>query len=184
MRNRTVRLVCSVLSLLIWLVPATAQEYWNYKTAYMAYDRGEFTLAADMFKRLAAKGHMRAQNDLAFLYEIGQGVAPNRKKAALWYRKAADQGYGPAQYRVADLYLAGRGITKDVVEAHKWFSLASLLNRDPGRRDLANDRRKALENQLSGSQLVTARTRACRWWQSFTRNKPSPHRELAGCASE
>lgn len=190
MQKSEIRFVCSVLSLLICSVPATAQEYWNYKTAYLAYDRGDFTLAADMYKRLAADGHMRAQNDLAFLYEVGQGVSQDRQKAAALYLRAAEQGYGPAQHRVAGLYLTGKSFGRDDLEAHKWFSLASLLNRDEGHRALSSNRQAALEARLTGLQLAAARKRACDWWQLFIKpgpvNKefPKPLPVFSGCDLE
>jgi len=184
MRQWTARFVCPVLSLLILSVPATAQEYWNYKTAHTAYDRGDFALAADMYKRLATDGHMRAQNDLAFMYEVGQGVMPNPGKAAMWYHKAAEQGHGPSQYRIAVLYLAGRGIAKDKIEAHKWFSLAGVLLRDNGRRTLARNQRAALETKLTGVQGATARKRACDWWLPYRKSGAAAHPAMASCSAE
>ena len=77
---------------LLWCLccaPATGQEYWNYKTAYDAYDSGEFQLAADIYKRLAKDGDARSQNDLGFLYTVGQGVPQDFKTAAQWFGKAA-----------------------------------------------------------------------------------------------
>lgn len=184
MRKWKRRLVCPVLSLLIWSAPAKAQVYWDYKTAYLAYDRGDFTLAADMYKRLAAEGNKRAQNDLAFLYEVGQGVSPDPKKASMWYHKSAEQGHGPAQYRIADLYLAGKGVKQDSLEAHKWFSLASLFNRNEGQRSLARNRLDNLAARLTGIQLTIARRRACDWWRSYQKKSTPPHLALAGCDAE
>lgn len=184
MRLSVTRLICAILSLILLSVPVTAQVYWNYKTAYMAYDRGDFELAADMYKRLAASGHSRAQNDLAFLYEIGQGVPQDLAKAAMWYRKAAEQGHGPAQLRIANFYAAGRGVERDDLEAHKWFSLASVLNTDESRRISAADRRDAVEARLTAAQRVAARDLACSWWRLHMGKRKLPKGALAGCLAD
>jgi TPR repeat protein len=143
------------------------QEYWNYKTAYDAYDAGEFQLAADIYKRLAEKGDARAQNDLGFLYSVGQGVAQDFKAAIVWFRKAAQQGHAPALMHLAGIYTAGRGVEQSAVEAHKFYSLAGHLTKKPNQRRIASSRRDELAYQMTASQLTAARKWACRWWRKY-----------------
>ena len=104
MSNPATRFIWPVLLWCLCFAPSAAKEYWNYKTAYNAYDRGEFLLAADIYKRLAKKGDARAQNDLGFLYSVGQGVAQNFESAAMWFHKSAEQGHAPALLHLAGLY--------------------------------------------------------------------------------
>ena len=156
-------------TVLLWCLcwaPAAGQEYWNYKTAYDAYDSGEFQLAADIYKRLARNGHARAQNDLGFLYSVGQGVPQDFKTAASWFHKAARQGHAPALMHLAAIYVAGRGVAQSSVEAHKFYSLASLLTKKPNLRHIASSRRDELANGLTASQVTAARKRACDWWRT------------------
>ena len=40
----------------------------------------------------AEQGHMEAQETLAILYELGEGVKKDSVRAAHWYAKAAEQG--------------------------------------------------------------------------------------------
>lgn len=155
--------------LLLWCLfdtPANAREYWNFKTAYDAYDQGEFQLAADIYKRLADKGDPRAQNELGFLYSVGQGVPQDFKIAAAWYQQAADQGYAPALLHLAGLYESGRGVAKNLIEAHKYFDLTRRLARKPSHRQIASSRLAALAARLTPDQLTAARRRACQWWRA------------------
>ena len=43
--------------------------------------------------KAAGQGYAAAQHYLGFIYDEGQGVAPDYAGAAKWYRKAADQKY-------------------------------------------------------------------------------------------
>jgi hypothetical protein len=45
----------------------------------------------------AAQGHARAQNNLGFMFQIGDGVAQDTAEAIRWYRLAAAQGDAIAQ---------------------------------------------------------------------------------------
>lgn len=153
--------LCAMLSVLPVPLTAGAQVYWDYKTAYMAYDRGDFELAADMYQRLAAGGDVRAQTDLAFLYAVGQGVPQDDGKAVKWYRMAAEAGHAPAQSSLASYYKTGRGVTRDDLAAHKWLNLASILDPNANRRHGATTRRDEIAARLTPDQLATARNRVC-----------------------
>ena len=167
MSNPAAHILLPVLLWCLCFAPATGKEYWTYKTAYDAYDTGEFLLAADIYKRLAEKGGARAQNDLGFMYSIGQGVQQNFKTAAMWYEKSAQQGHTKALINLAGLYMAGRSVPHSIVEAHKFYNLASLLARKNNRRHIAHSRRDEITTRLTAAQLSTARERACQWWQTY-----------------
>ena len=44
------------------------------------------------FRKAAEQNHAKAQYNIGFMYEHGQGVPQNYHGAMNWYRKAADQG--------------------------------------------------------------------------------------------
>ena len=50
------------------------------------------------------------------MYEIGQGVTPDAKRAAHWYLKAPQQGDVIAQYNLGAMIESGRGVAQDHVE--------------------------------------------------------------------
>ena len=172
--------------LVLWCLcetPTGAREYWNFKTAYDAYDQGEFQLAADIYKRLADKGDPRAQNELGFLYSVGQGVPQDFKIAAAWYLQAADQGYPPALLHLAGLFESGRGVQKNLIEAHKYFSLTVLLTRKNSHRQIASSRLAALTAAFAADQLIDARKRACRWWHAHRHRLGEDARAPTHCKS-
>ena len=53
--------------------------------------------AAELYQKAADQGNAKAQMNLGWLYENGQGVPKDLGKAAELYQKAADQGDAPAQ---------------------------------------------------------------------------------------
>jgi TPR repeat protein len=64
--------------------------------AATAYQRGDYGVAFRLWRPLAEQGDARAQAELGWMYNTGEGVAQNRVQAASWYRKAADQGLADA----------------------------------------------------------------------------------------
>jgi len=59
--------------------------------------------AARWFRRAAQQGHAYAQSHLGKLYELGDGVPRDWRRAVHWYRLAALQGRGEAAARLAAL---------------------------------------------------------------------------------
>ncbi len=75
-------------------------------------------------KVLAEKGDAQAQYNLGVMYERGDGVPRDFKKAVKWFRKAAEQEFADAQYNLGVMYGAGKGVPKDFKEALKWHQKA------------------------------------------------------------
>jgi hypothetical protein len=69
----------------------------------------------------AEQGNAKAQNNLGFLYEVGQDVPQDDGEAVKWYRKAAEQGHAKAQYNLANHYSRGLGVPQNEAEAAKWY---------------------------------------------------------------
>ena len=187
MSYRARRILWPVLLWCLCGAPATGKEYWTYKTAYDAYDAGEYLLAADIYKRLADAGDARAQNDLGFMYTVGEGVQQDYRTAAMWFHKSAQQGHPPALIHLAGLYEDGRGVERDAIEAYKYLALAGLLTRDSNGKKIAISRRDEIAAGLTPAQLETARERACLWWRTHRadlekggRPGPGPPRYCAG----
>ena len=76
-------------------------------------------------RRLAEKGDVVAQYNLALLYYAGQGLPQNDGEAVRWFRKAAEQGDAPAEFELGRLYEDGRGVARDAVEAAVWYRKAA-----------------------------------------------------------
>jgi TPR repeat protein len=58
---------------------------------------------------------------VAMMYDQGEGVAVDKKKAAEWYLWAARVGHEQAMARVAYDYGTGRGLARDEAAAFKWL---------------------------------------------------------------
>ena len=56
--------------------------------------------AFELYQKAANLGHSFAQNNLALMYEDGDGIAKNIDQAIFWYKKAVEQGYQKAQSRL------------------------------------------------------------------------------------
>ena len=81
--------------------------------------------ALEDLRRRADEGYVRAQYNLALMYDTGQGVPENNTEAVRWYRKAADQGNVRAQNNLGVMYDAGEGVPEDNAEAVRWYRLAA-----------------------------------------------------------
>ena len=119
----------------------------------LAYDRGDFAEALDIWRALAERGDARAQVSLAMLYNDGKGVRQDHAEAARWFRLAAEadalefagafvsamladiedterqkrrayEGDAHGQYRLGMACRAGWGVPQDLVQAHLWMTLA------------------------------------------------------------
>jgi TPR repeat protein len=77
-------------------------------------------------KKRAEAGSAKAQNDLAQIYNFGEGVPRDDEEAVRWYRKAAEQGYAYAQSNLGHMYKYGMGVPMDAIEAYAWYNLAAV----------------------------------------------------------
>jgi hypothetical protein len=77
------------------------------------------------YRKAADQGDAKAQYNLGFMYDNGQGVPQNDAEAMKWYRKAADQGDAEAQFNLGLMYDNGQGVPQNYAEAMKWYRLAA-----------------------------------------------------------
>lgn len=61
------------------------------------------------------------QYELGKLYQSGNGIDKDSKKATEWYKKAAEQGNADAQNDLAKCYYYGEGVEKNLLEAAVWY---------------------------------------------------------------
>jgi uncharacterized protein len=86
-----------------------------------AYQRGDYATAVKLLRPLVDQGNADAQDILAIMYYVGQGVPQSRAEAIRLYRLAAEQGNAHAQDALGFAYQNGVGVQRDVGEAAKWF---------------------------------------------------------------
>jgi TPR repeat protein len=96
-----------------------------YEDATAAYQRGDFATALRLVRPLAEQGFAKAQFNLGFMYDNGQGTAQDYREAIKWYRLAAEQGFAQARFNLGFMYDQGQGVAQDYLEALKWYRLAA-----------------------------------------------------------
>ena len=68
---------------------ATVAAADSNEEAKSAYGRGDYALAAQLFRSRAEQGNARAQNNLGGMYTQGRGVPQDFIRAHVWYSVAA-----------------------------------------------------------------------------------------------
>jgi TPR repeat protein len=149
------------LAVLLALACATIASAASLEEAEFAYDRGEYTLAARLYRPFAEQGVASAQFSLGVMYAKGQGVPQDYQAALKWFHKAAEQGDAAAQNYLGLMYERGRGARQDFILAHMWSSIAAAaLNGDEGKAALK--RRDSVASHMTAAQIERAQEMARR----------------------
>jgi len=85
------------------------------------YKDKQYAAAAKLFLQAAEMGHARAQLQIGYQYQYGEGVEVNDEEAVKWYKRAADQGDATAQANLGAMYEDRKGVPDDWVEAARWY---------------------------------------------------------------
>ena len=101
-----------------------------------AYQRQDFSKAAEWFRKAAELGDAKAQYNLGIAYNEGKGVPQDFGQAAVWFRKAAEQGIPQAQNNLGFLYQQGQGVAQDSSQAAEWFRKAAEQGYAQAQRNL------------------------------------------------
>ena len=87
----------------------------------LAYEKGDYGTALQIFIPVAEKGDSIAQFHLAKMYRQGKGVSKDYKAAVKWFNLSAAQGNAVAQYHLGVAYSFGLGVVPDYEIALKWY---------------------------------------------------------------
>lgn len=87
----------------------------------MAMGQGRYQKNIDK----ARAGDARAQADVGYAYETGDGVAKDTNQALYWYRKSAENGNMDGQANLAYFYYNGLGVAQDYKQAFYWNKKAA-----------------------------------------------------------
>ncbi len=133
-----------LLVVALFTVSGCCQKKPTMKDASIAYKKGDYKKAAEIFAPEAEKGNSEALINMAFMYYCGLHVKKDHKKAAQLYKKAAQKGNPNAQFALGTMYENGEGIRKNLAKAYFWYILAEKS----GDKDSRKLRREA-ERRLS-----------------------------------
>jgi len=127
---------------LLFLLASTFEVFASYDEGRIAFDRGEYTVAYELWLQ-AAKNikdtsnnslqwatpspdqQKNAQYAIAVLFWQGKGVEQSYQQAAKWLHLAISSGHIEAQLKLGFLYLQGKGVEKDEVKARKYFLITA-----------------------------------------------------------
>ena len=87
--------------------------------------------------KLAEKGDVQAQAELADAYFNGKGVNRSYQDAVVWLEKVAESGDAKAQYQLGQCYFIGQGVAKSEEKAAEWFEKAANGGNVDAQRQLA-----------------------------------------------
>ena len=110
--------------------------YWFRKAADHGFAEAQYRLgrvyigddneeAVRWFKEAARHGDVKSINQLATMYEQGQGVAQNLGETFRLRQQAAGRGNMVAEAMLGQMYADGQGVARNDVEAVKWFRKAA-----------------------------------------------------------
>ena len=92
----------------------------QFYKALVYYNKGDYKNAFKLYQKAANQGDGNSQYNLGIMYDDGDGVIQDDKKAVYWYKKAANQGYALAQVKIGIMYTNGRGVIQDDKQAFYW----------------------------------------------------------------
>lgn len=112
-------------------VALVSEVFSPQKSAYDAYQAGDFQTAMVLWSESARMGDAHAQYNLGHLYAEGKGIKRNPYTAQKWWLAAAKQGHTRAQHNLGMALLAGESLIPgawnepNVDEALKWIGEAA-----------------------------------------------------------
>lgn len=93
-------------------------------TSQLTYQKEIQTDSFDEIKKWAEQGSAKYQGKLALIYENGDGVPQDYKKALEWLKKSADQDYAISESWLGLKYYAGEGVRQDYKKSLEWLRKA------------------------------------------------------------
>ncbi len=119
---------------LLLLAAGPAQA--GFDDGMAAATRGKYRAALEIWLPLAQEGDLRAQYNLAVLYDKGLGATQDFSEAARWYLVAAERGHLDAQANLGFAYQQGRGVAQDYTAAAHWYRAAAERGDIPAQANL------------------------------------------------
>lgn len=123
----------------------------------VAFQKGKYETAYELWKPLAMNGDAEAQNYLGIQYTLGLGVNKDYKEAVKWYEMAARTNFPDAQKNYGDMFYNGRGVSQDYYKAFIWYFAASQQGHQIARNALEN---LTSQNKLTPNQQMHAKLEA------------------------
>jgi TPR repeat protein len=119
------RVIGCLCGFALLLAPALSVGAANFEDGVAAYQRADYANAIRIWHELGEAGDIRAIYNLGVLFDLGQGVAQDPARAAVYFNHAAQGGHPRAMSNYGRLLEQGRGVAKDEAQAAYWFHKAA-----------------------------------------------------------
>jgi hypothetical protein len=152
---------CSKGEGLKWILIATENGHEQAEAELRAYYRiqpdSQKKDIVFWLKKAAESGHVWSLIRLANLYENGNGVGKNHKKAKKLYEKAALMGDKDSMIKMIEFLSLGKGGTKDLIKAYAWALAAfSYIDMDSSLGKIVEKKRISIREELNKNDLTKA----------------------------
>lgn len=112
--------------------------------------------AVEYYFEASKLGDARAQCNLAWCYEVGDGIEQDWENAFYWYSESAANGFALGQYSLGWMYENGIFVSKNMSEAIKWYFEAAKNGHDISQYKIGCA-------YMTGEQLVQDYSQANHW---------------------
>jgi TPR repeat protein len=134
----------------------------EFSNAEDAYERGDYSTAITIYKKLAEQGDAYVQAMAGAMCHHGEGTPQDYKAAIKWYTQSAEQGNTEAQFNLGAMYHDGEGTPQDYVMAHMLLNIAAA-NGD----EKAKDNRDIVADMMTPNQIEKAQELAREWMEKY-----------------
>jgi hypothetical protein len=128
--------------------------------------------ARDWYEKAAAQGDPRGIAGVAALYDAGQGITQDHRKAYGLWTRAAEMGWAEAMWHLARVQAGGGLGERDFVAACAWNLRARGYAKPSERSLIARTEQTAalLEKNLHAGEVAACRTLAAQWVPNVRRD--------------
>lgn len=117
--------------------PTSAEKSDSFNEGLLAYDKGNYARAFEIWLPLAQQDDLAAMRNVALLLKEGRGTQPDAVRALYFFERAGRGGLVSAQVNTAFMYLNGEGTAQDYRKASFWFHAAAIGGVPAARYNLA-----------------------------------------------
>lgn len=135
----------------------------TYEAVLKLYKDGQYERALPHLELLANGGHTGAREILGIMYNLGQGVEKDPKKAYELLLPAAEQGRALAQHHIGVMTFSGAGTPQDSIKALMWLQLALINYPDGSEKDAARRDRDSVYSRLNRRDRENAMLMTREW---------------------
>ena len=135
----------------------------TYEAVLRLYKEGQYEKALPHLEALANGGHMAGREILGIMYNLGQGVEKDTKKAFELLKEPAEQGRPLAQHHLGVMNYTGDGTAQSSVQALAWLQLALINYPDGSEKDAARRDRDSVFSKLNRRDRENAMMIAREW---------------------